>query len=164
MRALFIARFQPLHLGHLKAIEYLSKRYSQLTIAIGSSNKKNKDNPLSARDRLMLLKQSTKRFHNLRFIFLADSPSNTVWTAKVKRRFRPDKYIICSMNPLVNSLLTKAGYSFDTLPYKERHILEGKKIRKLIRDKKSYKNRIPSQIIVWMEQKGEKKIRELTPQ
>lgn len=162
-KALFIGRFQPLHLGHLKAIDYLSKKYPRLTIAIGSSNKRDEDNPISANDRLMLLRLATKRYNNLKFTFLADDSSNRLWTTKVKRRFDPKKYVICSMNPLVNSLLKKAGYKFDTLGYSQRYLLEGKKIRRLIRQNKSYSKRIPKEIQRWMKEKGENLINSQSP-
>lgn len=52
MRALFLARLQPLHLGHLHAIKQAMKKFDKVAIAIGSSNKQNTlENPFSFEER-----------------------------------------------------------------------------------------------------------------
>ena len=37
MKALFIGRFQPFHLGHLLLLQRLSTQYEEIIIGIGSS-------------------------------------------------------------------------------------------------------------------------------
>lgn len=41
--ALFVGRFQPFHLGHLKVIKDILKKNDFIVIAIGSSDEKNTD-------------------------------------------------------------------------------------------------------------------------
>jgi nicotinamide-nucleotide adenylyltransferase len=57
--ALFIGRFQPLHLGHLDAIkQILSKGYKRVVIGLGSSQEKNtRKNPFDLKERQGLIKQ-----------------------------------------------------------------------------------------------------------
>ncbi|MFH1306145.1 MAG: adenylyltransferase/cytidyltransferase family protein [Candidatus Micrarchaeota archaeon] len=159
--ALFIGRFQPFHKGHEKAISYLLKKYKKIKIAIGSSQfSRTKENPFSARQRLFLLKKiissRPKWKKRISFAFLPDNPSNAKWTKSFSSRFSSKKFAICSANPLVNSLLKKAGYKFDTPHLVKRIYWQGKKIRDKIRKKKSYLKDIPNAIKKYMKNKGEK--------
>ena len=64
MRALFIGRFQPLHNGHLKVIQQLSKDFDELIIGIGSSQYSNTlDNPFSSDERKQMIEKSLNRFN-----------------------------------------------------------------------------------------------------
>ena len=59
MKALFIGRFQPFHLGHLLLLQRLSKQYDEFIIGIGSSQYQNTyDNPFSEEERRQMIIQS----------------------------------------------------------------------------------------------------------
>jgi len=52
MNGLLIGRFQPFHLGHLKALHFALSKVDKLWIGLGSSNKPlQKNNPFSAEER-----------------------------------------------------------------------------------------------------------------
>ncbi len=56
MKALFIGRFQPFHLGHLHAIEEILKKHGSVIIGIGSSQESGTpENPLSYEQRRELI-------------------------------------------------------------------------------------------------------------
>lgn len=56
MRALFVGRFQPFHLGHEHAIRAAMERYDSVVIGIGSSQASHtKDNPYSFRERKKMI-------------------------------------------------------------------------------------------------------------
>ena len=56
MKAIFIGRWQPFHLGHLHAVNKLLEEGHKVTIIIGSSNFKRTDsNPLSFEERKELI-------------------------------------------------------------------------------------------------------------
>jgi len=55
-RGLFIGRFQPFHLGHLKDIKNALNEVDELIIGIGSSREKHtKENPFSVEERIELI-------------------------------------------------------------------------------------------------------------
>jgi nicotinamide-nucleotide adenylyltransferase len=59
VRALFITRAQPFHKGHLHAIKNAIKRFDEVIVAIGSSNKKNTpNNPFSFEERKKMIEKS----------------------------------------------------------------------------------------------------------
>ncbi|MEI6728128.1 MAG: adenylyltransferase/cytidyltransferase family protein [bacterium] len=71
--ALFIGRFQPLHLGHIDAIkQILGKGYKRVVIGLGSSQEKNtRKNPFDLKERQELIKQVlSKTFPLVKFEFL----------------------------------------------------------------------------------------------
>lgn len=151
--ALFIGRFQPPHKGHQKIIKQILQKYSHLKIAIGSSNqKRNQKNPLSAKERLFLLKKIIPKSKKITFAFIPDNSSNKKWVAYVKKRFSTKKYEVFSANPLVRSLLNPI-FKLNSSPLFNRLIWEGAKIRNLIRQQKPYSNRIPKEIQKYIKQK-----------
>ena len=73
--ALFIGRFQPLHKGHIDALEDISKRSDKIIIVIGSSRQKNtKKNPFSLAQRKKMLALALKKIKNkIKIISLPES-------------------------------------------------------------------------------------------
>ena len=54
--ALYVGRFQPFHLGHLKVIQEILKVHPFVVIGIGSAQGKNtKENPFSAAERIKMI-------------------------------------------------------------------------------------------------------------
>jgi len=61
MRSLVVGRFQPLHLGHLKMLEYAASKSKYLVIGLGSCNKCDTwENPFTAEEREEMIKESLK--------------------------------------------------------------------------------------------------------
>src|SRR3989338_7288420 len=58
---LFIGRFQPFHKGHLHLIKRSLHYADKLTVAIGSANRRDKQNPLSLEKRKKILGEVLKR-------------------------------------------------------------------------------------------------------
>ena len=54
-KAVFVGRFQPFHKGHLKIVKKMSRKF-RLIIVIGSTDKKNKENPFSAKARSSMIR------------------------------------------------------------------------------------------------------------
>jgi len=57
MRALFVGRFQPFHLGHLSVVQKILTEMDEIIIAIGSAeNNFLSDNPFTASERMELIR------------------------------------------------------------------------------------------------------------
>ena len=78
--ALFIGRFQPLHLGHITILQRLAKKY-KLLIAIGSSQEaRTPKNPFTFRERARMLRAAcTLLGIKARIIALSDHPDDEHW-------------------------------------------------------------------------------------
>ena len=69
MKALFIGRFQPFHIGHLKVILEASKKYKKIIIGIGSSQYCNTiDNPFTYEERKLMIDESLKHIKSCGFL------------------------------------------------------------------------------------------------
>ncbi len=61
MKALFVARLQPLHYGHLHAIKKILEKYDSVLVAIGSSQlSRERNNPFSFDERKRMLETTLK--------------------------------------------------------------------------------------------------------
>lgn len=69
---IILARFQPIHNGHLELIKKACRENDNVIIFIGSINKMNVRNPIPWRIRLELVQEATKEFNNIRIVPLAD--------------------------------------------------------------------------------------------
>ncbi len=99
---LFIWRFQPVHLGHISAIEQLLERgVDRVVIGLGSSNAKfSQENPFSAVEREELLRKSLDLHfpnHIIDIVEISDFSQDEAWTNYVMDTIQPS--IIISGNP-----------------------------------------------------------------
>jgi len=84
MKALFLARLQPMHLGHLHAVKSAMKKFDEVIIAIGSSDKHNtfKD-PFSFEERKTMVE---KYFGNCKTIGIEDMESDDEWVKIIRKK------------------------------------------------------------------------------
>lgn len=149
--ALFLGRFQPPHLGHERAMKWILARHGKLLVVIGSSNKRReKENPLSANERKMLLGK-IRRAHvgwerRVRFALQKDYEVHEKWLAQMLRRFPPEKYEFYTNNALVQHLFASKGYAVHGNPEFRRMENEGRRIRALAKAGKGISKRLPAAI------------------
>jgi len=91
MKALFIVRLQPLHLGHLHAIKQAMKKFDKVIIAIGSSNKQNTlENPFSFEERKEMIRRC---LGECEIIGAEDKESDEDWTENLMKKVSFDVVI-----------------------------------------------------------------------
>ncbi len=131
MRVAFIGRFQPLHLGHVKVLEWLSERYDDVLVVIGSADKGvTKDNPFTLGERMEMFLRTFGR----RFALCGVPDTNggsSLWGAYVKH-WCPRFEIAFSNNGYVKAALRYAGITAREHPFFDRDILSGRRIRQMI--------------------------------
>jgi nicotinamide-nucleotide adenylyltransferase len=137
MKALFIGRFQPFHLGHLLLLERLSSQYEEVIIGIGSSQYQNTyDNPFSESERKQMITQSltTVGIHKFRIVAFPDIHNPPRWVDHVCS-IVPDFDVIITNNPFTRELFSEKGYVVKGTAFFDRKRYSGKEIRtRIIQD------------------------------
>ncbi|CCC82224.1 nicotinamide-nucleotide adenylyltransferase [Thermoproteus tenax] len=131
MRVAFIGRFQPLHLGHAKVIEWLTEKYDDVLIVIGSADKGlTKDNPFTAGERIEMFYRTFGR--RLAICTVPDTGGlSSLWGAYI-RHWCPPFSIAFSNNNYVKVALSYAGIEVRTHPLFERERYSGRRIRQMM--------------------------------
>jgi nicotinamide-nucleotide adenylyltransferase len=144
--ALFIGRFQPLHIGHLYVITELAERYEHVKIGIGSSQHSHTPkNPLSAEEREEMLTAvlNAQKITNVTLYCIPDINSNEKWVDHVQG-IVGDYNVIHSGNSLVIRLFEGKGVTVEKIshvdPYKATHI------RQAVCDHKTIEQHVPPSV------------------
>lgn len=122
--ALFIGRFQPLHKGHMHALQEADRKYTVI-VGIGSSEQMNtRDNPLSFSERRKLVHNcvSVERVEPI-----PDQDDNERWLDRLDERFVFDRGI--SGNGLVQRLFRSRDWPIDDPDYLTPDVYSGTRIR-----------------------------------
>lgn len=150
MRALFVGRFQPLHLGHIKAILEILKNNDEVIIGIGSAQESwTLKNPFTAGERYeMFLREENFKPNkkNLIILPILDINNHSIWV-KYVCSLSPKFDVVYTRNPLTKALFEKEGfkvreqkiYYYDgKIPFSgteiRRRIIEGKEYKDLVSD------------------------------
>ncbi len=145
-----MGRFQPFHKGHAYLIEKALDVCDAISIGIGSSDRNNDENPIDFKGRECIIKkfiQVEKISSRVMKIFGApDVPDDNDWYDIIVNSV--DKIdVIIGNNEWVNNIFSAKGYRIVTIPYYNRPLFEGKRIRQLIHDGKTWENRVPTQVV-----------------
>jgi nicotinamide-nucleotide adenylyltransferase len=112
-RAVFVGRFNPIHRGHLQAIEHMLTQVDELIIAIGSTQESHTlINPFTAGERVFMINEAFKDAHvPLHRIFIVTVPDlhfNSLYVHHL-RSYCPPFDTAFSNNSLMRRLFTEAG-------------------------------------------------------
>jgi nicotinamide-nucleotide adenylyltransferase len=134
MNGLLIGRFQPFHLGHLKALKFALSKVDMLWVGLGSSNKPlQKNNPFSAEERkdmiLSSIDESMKS--RIQIYFIPDLENHVEWI-KLIDKLVPKFDIIFTNDELTKHLYSKRDIEVLPIPFVDRDILSGTNIRDMI--------------------------------
>ena len=149
-RGLYVGRFQPFHLGHLKAIQEVLKETDELAIVIGSAQySHNISNPFTAGERLVMIRRALNE---------ADVDSSRVWIVPVPdvhlhmlwvaalEGYTPSFSIVYSNEPLTRRLFTEAGYKVKSVQFYERKVYTSTLIREKMLKDKSWASFVPESV------------------
>lgn len=145
--ALFVGRFQPLHIGHLKVIKWILKQYDKIIIVIGSSQESNTEkNPFTLEERkkmvLNTLKSEGIKRNKYRIISIPDVYDDETWVNNILKKVKFDAVF-------TRNLWTKRCFDKFKIPVKEHPMfgnISGSKIRKMIQEGKEWENFVPKEV------------------
>jgi nicotinamide-nucleotide adenylyltransferase len=144
---LVVGRFQPFHKGHLYLIKKALTIADKIIIAVGSSNIKDGDNPVSYEARVKILNDvlahENLKEKVLKIVPSPDHPSDEEW---LKLLFKSTGKFDAEIgnNDWVNRILSGAGYNVVKIPYFKRDLYQGVFIRELYNEGNPWEDRVPS--------------------
>lgn len=146
---LVYGRFQPFHKGHKYLFEKALESIEKIVIGIGSTNVTDENNPYGYEVRKKMLEEFIRheRIEDriLKIVPLDDIPSDDEWLIEtLKQTGKID--VVAGNNDWTNGIFKNAGYDVLVVPHYKRYILEGYKIRKLMKEGKNWQNRVPPYI------------------
>lgn len=153
---LFIGRFQPFHKGHLFVIQKALKSVEKIIIGIGSANKSDSDNPLSAIDRKDIISKMIQEEklddRILNVVLLDDNSNDDQWLLETQKKVGTIDVVIGN-NDWVNNLFKKVGIPSLRTEFFYRDALEGQHIRRLISQNKKWDFLVPKNIYAFLAKK-----------
>ncbi|MHA2223853.1 MAG: nicotinamide-nucleotide adenylyltransferase [Candidatus Hodarchaeales archaeon] len=150
-RGLFIGRFNPFHLGHLKAIEHILTQEKEIIIAIGSTQQSHTtSDPFTAGERLLMIRAALKEAKiPLERIFVVSIPDihrNSVWVSHLRSYCPPFRYIYTN-NSLTKRLFMEAGMEVRSTGPFNRNDLKGTQIRRYMAEGKEWHHMVPKAVL-----------------
>jgi nicotinamide-nucleotide adenylyltransferase len=151
MRGMIVGRFQPFHMGHFNAIEYILSEVDDLIVIIAASQQSHEpDNPFTAGERYDMIRNSLveKLEDPSRVIIIPanDVKDNGLWVAHLLRLV-PKFDVVYTNNPLVSYLFKQAGKIVKDTPLYERKEYSADHIRDLmVAGKQTWKKLVPKAV------------------
>ncbi|MEM0160571.1 MAG: nicotinamide-nucleotide adenylyltransferase [Thermoplasmata archaeon] len=165
--SIYPGRFQPFHLGHLKAINYILKEEKELIIVIENATESfTLSNPFTAGERIEMIRNTLKveniDLTRILLIPVSNIENNAQWVNYLKTML-PDFDICYSNNNLVKVLMQEAGVTVKEIPFLNRDIYQGNLIRARIIANEPWKELVPEQVYNIIMNKGlDKRIRRIS--
>ncbi len=127
---LFVGRFQPLHSGHMKVIDYADKICTRLVIGVGSSQiSGTSDNPLSSEVRIRIIRAALKGSidpKRVEYLEIPDFGNDDAWFVYIAERI-PKIDVVFTGNALVKKIFTENGIKVHNIGRKDD--ISGTKVR-----------------------------------
>lgn len=158
MDGLLIGRFQPFHLGHVKALQFALSKVDKLWVGLGSSNKPvEKNNPFTAEQRKEMILSSIddSMKEKISIYFIPDVDNHIRWIEKIDT-IVPKFDIIFSNDELTKHLYSKRNIQVLSIPFLNRESLSGTNIRDLIIRDQKWDHLVPDGTRNFLERSGAK--------
>ena len=158
MDGLLIGRFQPFHLGHLKALQFALSKVDKLWVGLGSSNKPvERNNPFTAEQRKEMILSSIDDLMKEKILlyFIPDMDNHIKWIEKIDN-IVPKFDIIFSNDDLTKHLYSKRNIQVFSIPFLNRESLSGTNIRDLIIHDQKWDDLVPIGTRNFLERTGAK--------
>jgi len=145
--ALFVTRAQPFHLGHLKVIKWILKKYDRIFIAIGSSQEsKTEKNPFTVELRKKMIvntlnNEGIKR-GAYKIIEIPDVHDDEEWVKSILEKIKFDA--VFTRNPW-----TKRCFNVFKIPVKEHPMFgnfSASKIREMMENGEQWEKLVPKEV------------------
>jgi nicotinamide-nucleotide adenylyltransferase len=149
-RGLYVGRFQPFHLGHLEAIQYVIKEVDEAVIAIGSAQySHNATNPFTAGERLVMIRRALEEasidYSRVWVVPVPDVHLHMLWVAALEG-YTPRFNVVYSNEPLTRRLFMEAGYKVKRIRFFERKNYNSTLVREKMLHDDSWTTLVPKSV------------------
>ncbi len=147
-KALFIGRFQPFHIGHLKILEYIKEKFNHIIIGVGSSQYAHtQQNPFTFEERREMIKITLKKnsFPSFEIVKIPDIHNPSLWVEHV-RSIVKNFDVVVTNNDFTKKLFEEKNIETVQTPRFKRDLFCGNEIRKRIIEKKNWKDLVPEPV------------------
>lgn len=164
---LFIGRFQPLHLGHLDALNQVFKKEKKVIICIGSAEDDYvPDNPFTSCERYQMIEfvLADAKIKRDRFTIIPvrNIKHYSLWTRHVENLLPPFGHVYTG-SKIVKRLFNVEG-RHAIKPIKKNMEISATEIRKLMVEGKNWERFVPPQIIELVKKwDGVERLKEIRP-
>ncbi len=150
-RGLFVGRFQPIHLGHLKAIRDVLNEVDELVIVIGSAQySHNVDDPFTAGERLVMVRGALEEVGvDCRQVWLVPVPDvhlHVMWVSALKG-YTPKFDVVYSNEPLTRRLFMEDGYEVKSIRFHKRKVYSSTEIRERMLNGEGWEKLVPRSVV-----------------
>ncbi len=149
MRALYIGRFQPYHLGHHAVIKEIASEADEVIICIGSAQRSHElDNPFTAGERYLMISKSLRDegISNFYIVPILDVNWNAVWVSHVES-LMPPVDVVFTNNPLIGRLFGEKGYEVRAPSLFNRKEYSGTEIRRQMLNHEQWGVLVPKAVV-----------------
>jgi nicotinamide-nucleotide adenylyltransferase len=143
-----VARWQPVHLGHVPVLHGLCRRSRNVVIGIGSSNKYDYRNPFSLEERTEMLEMILQGWENYSLIPVEDLDDGPRWREMLQGLFG-DLDCFVTANPYVESLLSERYQTIKPINFvgdEERVAVEGAMVRLAMAQGREWREMVPASV------------------
>ena len=147
---ILVGRFQPFHLGHLKAVKFAMSKVDMLWIIIGSAQKSHEPrNPFTAGERLVMIKMTLdgEKVNPKKWLAVPvnDVNDHSRWTDQIDLLI-PRYDVVFTNDPFSTMLFKRHKKKVVKVPMLKRRFLSATEVRKRIASGKNWKELVPKQV------------------
>ncbi len=163
---ILVGRFQPLHKGHIEAIEFAENNSDKLYIIVGSAEKSNqKRNPFTFEERKKMIELAIidrKLHESITIVPINDANNHTEWILSIKNAIGAYN-IIFTNDEVTEKLFNKDETKVINVPLLDRNALSATEVRRRLElDEKWETLVIPTVANYLKEIKAVKRIKSIT--
>ena len=154
-RALYVGRFQPFHLGHLKAVKDIARKSEEFLIAIGSAQYSYEPtNPFTCGERLTMIRRALNeaKMDPAKYLIVPipdlHRPLAWVgWVVSLVGHFD----VVFSNEPVTARVFREKGYWVKSIQLYRPKLYSGREIRRRMREGEDWKNLLPKSVSSYIE-------------
>jgi len=154
-RALYVGRFQPFHLGHLKAIKDVVGKAAELVIAIGSAQYGYDPlNPFTGGERLTMIRLALNeaKVNPAKYLIVPvpDLHRPLVWVSWVVSLVGYFD-VAFSNEPVTVRAFKEKGYRVEPIRLYRQELYSGSEIRRRMREDEEWRDLVPKSVASYIE-------------